>query len=109
MNFLSIKSYTKLVKDNLGYNISEGKMWNILNVVTVTELIHKVETKKIPKDIFDDLIDKQKNDSEQIRTSNVYIPTIDIQNAQAIAKKMVQNRVTISGLGYELIYRLFGE
>ena len=109
MKFLSIKSYTKLVKDNLGYNISEGKMWNILNVVTVTELIHKVETKKIPKDIFDDLIDKQKNDSEQIRTSNVYIPTIDIQNAQAIAKKMVQNRVTISGLGYELIYRLFGE
>lgn len=109
MNFLSIKSYTKLVKDNLGYNISEGKMWNILNVVTVTELIHKVETNKIPKDIFDDLIDKQKKDSEQIRTSNVYIPTIDIQNAQAIAKKMVQNRVTISGLGYELIYRLFGE
>ncbi|EKE4879803.1 hypothetical protein OU118_002672 [Enterococcus faecalis] len=109
MNFLSIKSYTKLVKDNLGYNISEGKMWNILNVVTVTELIHKVETNKIPKDIFDDLIDKQKKDSEQIRTSNVYVPTIDIQNAQAIAKKMVHNRVTISGLGYELIYRLFGE
>jgi len=109
MNFLSIKSYTKLVKDNLGYNISEGKMWNILNVVTVTELIHKVETNKIPKDIFDDLIDKQKKDSEQIRTSNVYVPTIDIQNAQTIAKKMVQNRVTISGLGYELIYRLFGE
>ncbi|MCD4978781.1 MULTISPECIES: hypothetical protein [Enterococcus] len=109
MNFLSIKSYTKLVKDNLGYNISEGKMWNILNVVTVTELIHKVETNKIPKGIFDDLIDKQKKDSEQIRTSNVYIPTIDIQNAQAIAEKMVQNRVTISGLGYELVYRLFGE
>lgn len=109
MNFLSIKSYTKLVKDNLGYNISEGKMWNILNVVTVTELIYKVETNKIPKGIFDDLIDKQKKDSEQIRTSNVYIPTIDIQNAQAIAEKMVQNRVTISGLGYELVYRLFGE
>lgn len=109
MNFLSIKSYTKLVKDNLGYNISEGKMWNILNVVTVTELIHKVETNKIPKGIFDDLIDKQKKDSEQIRTSNVYIPTIDIQNAQTIAEKMVQNRVTISGLGYELVYRLFGE
>ena len=109
MNFLSLKTYTKLVKERLGYKISEGKMWNILNVVTVTELLRKIETSKIPPDIFESLILKQNDDSEQIRTSNVYTPTIDVDNAQSIAKNLAENNVTISGLGYDLIYRLFGE
>ena len=109
MNFLSLKTYTKLVKERLGYRISEGKMWNILNVVTVTELMRKIETSKIPPDIFENLILKQNEDSEQIRTSNVYTPTIDVDNAQNIAKNLAENNVTISGLGYDLIYRLFGE
>ena len=84
-------------------------MWNILNVVTVTELLRKIETSKIPPDIFENLILKQNEDSEQIRSSNVYTPTIDVDNAQNIAKNLADNNVTISGLGYDLIYRLFGE
>ena len=109
MNFLSLKTYTKLVKERLGYKISEGKMWNILNVVTVTELLRKIEPSKIPPDILENLILKQNEDSEQIRTSNVYTPTIDVDNAQNIAKNLAENNVTVSGLGYDLIYRLFGE
>lgn len=109
MNFISLKTYAKLVKENLGYKISEGKMWNILNVVTVTELIRKAESKSIPLDLKEKLILNQQENSGQIRTSNVYYPVVDIENSQILAKEMVQNNVTISGLGYNLVYRLFGE
>ncbi|EGO8081610.1 hypothetical protein FBR87_002665 [Enterococcus faecalis] len=109
MNFISLKTYAKLVKENLGYKISEGKMWNILNVVTVTELIRKAELKSIPLDLKEKLILNQQENSEQIRTSNVYYPVVDIENSQILAKEMAQNNVTISGLGYNLVYRLFGE
>lgn len=109
MNFISLKTYAKLVKENLGYKISEGKMWNILNVVTVTELIRKAESKSIPLDLKEKLILNQQENSGQIRTSNVYYPVVDIENSQILAKEMAQNNVTISGLGYNLVYRLFGE
>lgn len=109
MNFISLKTYAKLVKENLGYKISEGKMWNILNVVTVTELIRKAESKSIPLELKEKLILNQQENSEQIRTSNVYYPVVDIENSQILAKEMAQNNVTISGLGYNLVYRLFGE
>lgn len=109
MNFISLKTYAKLVKENLGYKISEGKMWNILNVVTVTELIRKAESKSVPLDLQEKLILNQQENSGQIRTSNVYYPVVDIENSQILAKEMVQNNVTISGLGYNLVYRLFGE
>ncbi|EMF0549067.1 hypothetical protein HKH36_002480, partial [Enterococcus faecium] len=109
MNFISLKTYAKLVKENLGYKISEGKMWNILNVVTVTELIRKAESKSIPLELKEKLILNQQENSEQIRTSNVYYPVVDIENSQILAKEMAQNDVTISGLGYNLVYRLFGE
>lgn len=109
MNFISLKTYAKLVKENLGYKISEGKMWNILNVVTVTELIRKAESKSIPLDLKEKLILNQQENSGQIRTSNVYYPVVNIENSQILAKEMVKNNVTISGLGYNLVYRLFGE
>lgn len=109
MNFISLKTYAKLVKENLGYKISEGKMWNILNVVTVTELIRKAESKSIPLDLKEKLILNQQENSGQIRTSNVYYPVVNIENSQILAKEMVENNVTISGLGYNLVYRLFGE
>ena len=109
MNFISLKTYAKLVKENLGYKISEGKMWNILNVVTVTELIRKAESKSIPIDLKEKLILNQQENSGQIRTSNVYYPVVNIENSQILAKEMVKNNVTISGLGYNLVYRLFGE
>lgn len=109
MNFISLKTYAKLVKENLGYKISEGKMWNILNVVTVTELIRKAESKSIPLDLKKKLILNQQENSGQIRTSNVYYPVVNIENSQILAKEMVKNNVTISGLGYNLVYRLFGE
>ncbi|BDG69660.1 hypothetical protein FG877_00220 [Enterococcus casseliflavus] len=109
MNFISLKTYAKLVKENLGYKISEGKMWNILNVVTVTELIRKAELKSIPLDLKEKLILNQQENSGQIRTSNVYYPVVNIENSQILAKEMVKNNVTISGLGYNLVYRLFGE
>lgn len=109
MNFISLKTYAKLVKENLGCKISEGKMWNILNVVTVTELIRKAESKSIPLDLKEKLILNQQENSGQIRTSNVYYPVVNIENSQILAKEMVKNNVTISGLGYNLVYRLFGE
>lgn len=109
MNFISLKTYAKLVKENLGCKISEGKMWNILNVVTVTELIRKAELKSIPLDLKEKLILNQQENSGQIRTSNVYYPVVNIENSQILAKEMVKNNVTISGLGYNLVYRLFGE
>ncbi|MEQ2561309.1 hypothetical protein, partial [Sutterella wadsworthensis] len=109
INYISIDKLSNIVSRLTNKKVSKVKMWNIINLIVVTELISKVDMLDIPKDLLDNLINKQKNDSEQIRTSNVYEPLIDIEKSYEIAKVMKDNKVTVSGLSYELVYRLFGE
>ncbi len=108
LNYLSLDRITKYVNDRLHKKNSRNKISNIMNLIIVMEMVTKLPPESIPVELKEQLIDKQQNDSKQIRTSNVYIPTIDLENAFEIAKTLEKNDTTIKSLGFEVVYRMFG-
>lgn len=113
LNYYNRKTLTKLVSKATKKNITESKMRNILNVIVVTEIIRKLPDREIPKDIYDSLIEPQKNESKNLRVSNLYQPNNldkEFRNKMSeIAKVLNDSKVTVGSLSFELIYRLFGE
>lgn len=109
LNFLSVDRLRYLVGQNLKKNISRNKIWDILNLVIVTEMVTKLPQDDVPKQLLESVINKQKEESKQIRTSNFYMPSIELNNSYAIAKVLKDNNIPIRSLGFELVYRLFGE
>ena len=59
---------------------------DILNLIIVTEMVTKVPLSDLPKELFNNLIYKQQTESDQIRTSNVYEPRINLEKSYEIAK-----------------------
>lgn len=108
LNYLSLDRITKYVNDRLHKKNSKEKISNIMGLIVVLEMVTKLPPENIPSELKQNLIDKQGNDSKQIRTSNVYIPTINLRNAFEIAKELKQNNITINSLGFEVVYRMFG-
>ncbi|MEQ2561316.1 hypothetical protein, partial [Sutterella wadsworthensis] len=109
LNYLSIDKLTSIVNRSVHKKISRDKMWDILNLIIVTEMVTKVPLNDLPKELFNNLIYKQQTESDQIRTSNVYEPSINLEKSYEIAKVLKKNNVTVKSLGFELVYRLFGE
>ncbi|MGL9964355.1 hypothetical protein IGK25_000471 [Enterococcus sp. DIV1614a] len=108
LNYLSLDRITKYVNDRLHKKNSKTKISNIMNLIIVMEMVTKLPPSELPKELKEQLIDKQQSDSQQIRTSNVYKPSIDLAHVYEIAKKLKRNNVTINSLGFEVVYRLFG-
>lgn len=108
LNYLSLDRITKYVNDRLHKKNSKTKISNIMNLIIVMEMVTKIPPSELPKELKEQLIDKQQSDSQQIRTSNVYKPSIDLAHVYGIAKKLKRNNVTINSLGFEVVYRLFG-
>lgn len=108
LNYLSLDRITKYVNDRLHKKNSKTKISNIMNLIIVMEMVTKLPLSELPKELKEQLIDKQQSDSQQIRTSNVYKPSIDLAHVYEIAKKLKRNNVTINSLGFEVVYRLFG-
>lgn len=113
LSYFSIDKLTHMVSKGLNKRVTKDKMWNVLGLIIVTEMVQKLSQKNIPQQLYSDLIASQKSNNKQIRTSNVYEPTDfnpeSIKNMNQISKIMKENNVTISSLSYEVIYRLFGE
>ena len=109
LNYLSIDKLTSIVNRSVHKKISRDKMWDILNLIIVTEMVTKVPLSDLPKELFNNLIYKQQTESDQIRTSNVYEPSINLEKSYEIAKVLKKNNVTVKSLGFELVYRLFGK
>lgn len=109
LNYLSVDKLRQIINKNLHSNISREKMWDILNLVVVTEMITKIPETEIPKSLIDNFLRNQKEVSQQIRISNVYEPSIDLKNTYEIAKLLSENNVKVRSLGFEIVYRLFGE
>lgn len=108
LNYLSLDRITKYVNDRLHKKNSKEKISNIMGLIVVLEMVTKLPPESLPVELKQNLIDKQKHDSKQIRTSNVYIPSINLGNAFEIAKELKRNNITINSLGFEVVYRMFG-
>ena len=108
LNYLSLDRITKYVNDRLHKKNSKEKISNIMGLIVVLEMVTKLPPESIPVELKQNLIDRQENDSKQIRTSNVYIPAINLGNAFEIAKELRRNNITINSLGFEVVYRMFG-
>ena len=108
LNYLSLDRITKYVNDRLHKKNSKEKISNIMGLIVVLEMVTKLPPESLPVELKKNLIDKQKHNSKQIRTSNVYIPSIDLGKAFEIAKELKRNNITINSLGFEVIYRMFG-
>ncbi|MGX7376282.1 hypothetical protein ACWOFO_03735 [Carnobacterium maltaromaticum] len=116
LRYLSYYSINRLAKNvglAIGKQISFQKMWTVLSLMVVVEMIDKLPNDCIPKDLYTFIIEPQENNKDKIRTSNVYEPVVFndamIQNMSNIVKTLKENNVTVTSLSYELIYRLFGE
>lgn len=113
LSYFSVSSLQKLVSNTIGKNISERKMWNVLSLIVVTEMVTKLKIENIPKELYDKVLLPQVNNEKQLRISNVYEPNaftdVSMSNMDDIAKVLKENNVKISSLSYELVYRLFGE
>ncbi|MGM0142112.1 hypothetical protein IGJ42_001479 [Enterococcus sp. DIV1067f] len=112
-NYYSIETLTKMLSRSLNKRISINKTKRILNVIVVTEIIQKVPEELIAEEIYNRVILEQKQDDNKVRTSNIYQPNLLVEEHKdymgEIGKILKRNNVTIDSLGYELIYRLFGE
>lgn len=112
-NYYSIETLTKMLSRSLNKRISINKTKRILNVIVVTEIIQKVPEELIAEEIYNRVILEQKQNDNKVRTSNIYQPNLLIEEHKdymgEIGKILKRNNVTIDSLGYELIYRLFGE
>lgn len=113
LNYLSIDSLTELISINLGKKVTKEKVWVILNILTVTEIISKLQENDIPLKLYNDIVVRQKYQSSQIRVSNFYLPSDlsipSLENSYSIAKTLKENQVSLSSLSYETVYRIFGE
>lgn len=112
-NYYSIETLTKMLSRSLNKRVSINKTKRILNVIVVTEIIQKVPEELIAEEIYNRVILEQKQDDNKVRTSNIYQPNLLVEEHKdymgEIGKILKRNNVTIDSLGYELIYRLFGE
>lgn len=116
LRYLSYYSIHRLAKNiglAIGKHISFQKMWTVVSLMVVIEMIDKLPNDCIPKDLYTFIIEPQENNKDKIRTSNVYehvaFNDATIQNMSNIVKKLKENNVTVTSLSYELIYRVFGE
>ena len=80
-----------------------------MNLIIVMEMVTKLPSDGIPSVLKQDLIAKQEKNSNQIRTSNIYTPSIDLESAFEIAKILKKNNITVNSLGFEVVYRIFGK
>ncbi|MBV6375981.1 hypothetical protein HIU97_14870 [Enterococcus casseliflavus] len=112
-NYYSIETLTKMLSRSLNKRVSINRTKRILNVIVVTEIIQKVPEEFIAEEIYNRVILEQKQDDKKVRTSNIYQPNLLVEEHKdymgEIGKILKRNNVTIDSLGYELIYRLFGE
>lgn len=112
-NYYSIETLTKMLSRSLNKRVSINRTKRILNVIVVTEIIQKVPEELIAEEIYNRVILEQKQDDKKVRTSNIYQPNLLLEEHKdymgEIGKILKRNNVTIDSLGYELIYRLFGE
>lgn len=112
-NYYSIETLTKMLSRSLNKRVSINKTKRILNVIVVTEIIQKVPEELIAEEIYNRVILEQKQDDNKVRTSNIYQPNLLVEEHKdymgEIGKILKCNNVTIDSLGYELVYRLFGE
>ncbi len=112
-NYYSIETLTKMLSRSLNKSVSINRTKRILNVIVVTEIIQKVPEELIAEEIYNRVILEQKQDDKKVRTSNIYQPNLLVEEHKdymgEIGKILKINNVTIDSLGYELIYRLFGE
>lgn len=113
LNYFSVETLRQMVSRATGQQISNTKMWNILNVIIVTEIISKIPRNEIPASLIEKIVVKQENLSEQVRVSNFYEPNflddLAIERMTQIASDLIENDVNVSSLSYQLIYRLYGE
>lgn len=113
ITFYSIEKLAQLVSKSLGEKISIGKMKNVLNTIVVTELVTKLPERDIPIELYEKIVIPQKEKKENIRISNFYTPSsfedVVLNNMENISKILYENKISVSSLSYELIYRIFGE
>lgn len=109
LNYLSIGRITQYVNKRLYKNNSKDKISRIMNLIIVMEMVTKLPSDGIPSVLKQDLIAKQERNSNQIRTSNIYTPSIDLESAFEIAKILKKNNITVNSLGFEVVYRIFGK
>lgn len=113
LSYFSVEHLAKNVGGIIGKKVSTAKMWTVLSLIVVIEMVEKLPVDSIPKNLYTSLIEPQEKDNEKIRTSNIYEPVlfndINIERMSSIAKKLKENNVIVTSLSYELIYRLFGK
>lgn len=113
LNFYSIENLARMLSSNLNYTVSIRKMRNILNLIVVTEIVKKLPEEDIPEEIMNNVINIQKKNKLRLRRSNVYAPTLldddALDTSLDIATILLANKINISSISFELIYRLFGE
>lgn len=112
ISFLSTESLASEVSNRLGYNVSPKKMRNVVNVLATIDGVWKLPDQEIPQNLLRDL-EKSKRSQENERRVNVLevkeYPEDFISSMNNIAEELAKNKVTVRGLSFELLYRLFNE
>lgn len=112
ISFLSTESLASEVSTRLGYNVSPKKMRNVVNVLATIDGVWKLPDQEIPTNLLRDL-EKSKKIQENERRVNVLevkeYPEDFITSMNNIAEELAKNKVTVRGLSFELLYRLFNE
>lgn len=113
ISYFNINTITRYVNRAVkGAKVSQAKMWDILSLAVVTELILKIPSNEIPENLSEN-IRHHKLMNQNLRESNVYSPsTFDsdtLIRAEEISEVLNISNTEVKSLGYEIIYRLFGE
>ena len=110
INYLGTKKLRIEMESRLGYPISESKIKTVINVLSTIDGIWKLSDDEIPSDLLKTLKSVKKSNQNR---NNVYelreYPENVVENMEDIAFELKRNNVTVRGLSFELLYRIFDE
>lgn len=110
INYLGTKKLKIEMESRLGYPISESKIKTVINVLSTIDGIWKLSNDEVPTDLLETL---NKYKGEKQNRNNVYelreYPENVVENMEDIAYELKRNNVTVRGLSFELLYRIFDE
>lgn len=112
ISFLSTESLALEVSNRLGYNVSPKKMKNVVNVLATIDGVWKLPDQEIPENLLRNLEKSKINNGNERRVNVLEVkeyPEDFITSMNNIADELAKNKVTVRGLSFELLYRLFNE
>lgn len=110
--FLSNETMAKEVTTLLGREVTPRKIRTVIDVLSLLETVYKLNDSEIPRNLLRDLNTQKMRKKHQRRVNVLEMREFQdnyLEEMTNVAMELNKNNVTIKGLSFELLFRLFDE